>query len=135
MRRDEPWARARFQTARVAGLATVSADGWPQVVPIVFAVAGDRILTAVDHKPKTTTRLRRLANIAANPRVSILVDEYDEDWSRLWWARADGTARVVETHDLTPLVARYEQYRGHAPAGPVIIVDVSRWCGWSASND
>ncbi|HVX55307.1 TIGR03668 family PPOX class F420-dependent oxidoreductase [Nocardioides sp.] len=125
-------ARERFAAARVARLATVCADGSPHLVPVVFAVVGDQIVTAVDHKPKTTTRLRRLANIAAEPRVALLADEYDEDWSRLWWARADGRARVVAEHDLAPLVARYPQYRDRVPSGPVILIDVERWSGWTA---
>ena len=70
-------ARARFAAAQVARLATVGADGSPHLVAICFAVEGDRIVTAIDHKPKRTTRLRRLANIAANPSVSLLVDHYD----------------------------------------------------------
>ena len=131
MRRDEEWARARFAGSRVARLATVGTGG-PHLVPVAFAVAGSTILTAVDHKPKTTTRLRRLANIEANPRVSLLVDEYDDDWSRLWWARADGSARVVESWDLAPLVAKYEQYADRVPAGPVVVIEVDRWSGWSA---
>jgi PPOX class probable F420-dependent enzyme len=125
-------ARERFAAARIARLATVSADGSPHLVPVVFAVVGDQIVTAVDHKPKTTIRLRRLANIAAEPRVSLLADEYDEDWARLWWARADGCARVVADHDLAPLVARYPQYRDRVPDGPVILIDVERWSGWAA---
>lgn len=125
-------ARERFAAARIARLATVAADGSPHLVPVVFAVVGERIVTAVDHKPKTTTRLRRLANIAAEPRVSLLADEYDEDWARLWWARADGRARVVAEHDLAPLVARYPQYRDRVPGGPVIVIDVERWSGWAA---
>jgi PPOX class probable F420-dependent enzyme len=133
VRRDEGWARERFATARVARLATAGDDGSPQVVPVVFAVVGAKILTAVDHKPKSTTRLRRLANIAANPRVSLLVDEYDEDWARLWWARADGRAAVHQERDLAALVAKYEQYAARPPAGPVIVVDVDRWSGWSAA--
>ncbi|MDH2413647.1 TIGR03668 family PPOX class F420-dependent oxidoreductase [Nocardioides sp. CER19] len=131
MRRGPEWARERFATARVARLATVAPDGSPYVVPVVFAVDGDALLTAVDHKPKSTTRLRRLANIAANPRVSLLVDVYDDDWSQLWWARADGTAQVHESYDLAPLVARYDAYRATPPTGPVIVVSVERWSGWS----
>lgn len=135
MRRGEAWARERFAAARVARLATVAEDGSPHVVPVAFAVVGDRLLSAVDDKPKRTTRLRRLAHIEANPAVSLLVDEYDDgDWSRLWWARADGDAHVVETHDVTPLVAKYEQYAARPPRGPVIVVDVTRWTGWSASS-
>jgi len=89
-------ARDLFTGASVARLATVRPDGRPHLVPIVFAVAGDVIVTAVDEvKPKRTRALARLANIAAEPRVSVLADHYDEDWTRLWWVRADGTATVV----------------------------------------
>src|SRR5262245_54097524 len=75
-------ARSLFATARVARLATADAGGRPHLVPICFAIEGDLILTAVDHKPKRATRLRRLENVAANPRVSALADRYDDDWSR-----------------------------------------------------
>ncbi|MFD7078318.1 TIGR03668 family PPOX class F420-dependent oxidoreductase [Nocardioides sp. NPDC057577] len=132
VRRDEEWARVRFARARVARLATVSADGTPRVVPIVFALAGGVLMTAVDHKPKSTTRLRRLDDIAANPAVSVLVDEYDDDWDQLWWARADGVASVHESYDLAPLVAKYADYRERPPAGPVVAVEVTRWSGWSS---
>jgi PPOX class probable F420-dependent enzyme len=133
VRHDERWARERFAQARVARLATASADGTPRIVPIVFALAGDTILSAVDHKPKSTTRLRRLEDIAANPAVSLLVDTYDDDWSQLWWARADGVARVHATYDLAELVAKYAEYREQPPEGPVIVIEVARWSGWSAT--
>jgi len=137
MRRDQDWARARFAEARVARLATVRADGSPRIVPIVFAVAGGVLLTAVDHKPKATNRLGRLADIATHPEVSLLVDAYSEDWTRLWWARADGVARIVgrieEEYDIGPLVAKYDDYLDRAPTGPAIVVEVRRWSGWSAS--
>lgn len=129
--------RERFAAARVARLATVSADGQPHLVPVVFALVGQRIYTAVDGKPKRTNALRRLANIAANPRVAVLVDRYDEDWRALWWVRADGVARVVADpeagYGIEALVARYPQYRDQPPPGPVISIDISRWIYWSAS--
>lgn len=131
-------ARERFAAARVARLATADAAGVPHLVPIAFAVAGDVVYTAVDAKPKRTTALRRLANIAANPRVALLVDHYDEDWAELWWARADGTARVLDAADpearaaLGRLAARSRPYRDAPPPGPVVAVDVARWSGWSA---
>jgi PPOX class probable F420-dependent enzyme len=134
--RPADWARARFAAAPVARLATVSAAGEPHLVPIVFAVLGDTIVTAVDHKPKSTTALRRLANIEATGRVALLVDEYGEDWARLWWARADGHARLAEPAEvpaaIAALVARYPQYAQQPPAGPVVAVEVRRWSGWSA---
>jgi PPOX class probable F420-dependent enzyme len=120
-------------------LATVDAGGRPHLVPIVFALDGDRVYHAVDHKPKRTSKLRRLDNIAANPRVALLADEYDDgDWSRLWWVRADGSARVLDADGgaearkaIELLTERYAQYREVAPRGPVVAIDVERWSGWS----
>jgi PPOX class probable F420-dependent enzyme len=134
-------ARALFASARVARLATADAAGRPHVVPLVFALDGDTIVSAVDAKPKRTTALRRLANVAENPRVALLADHYDDaDWTALWWARADGTARVAAADEpaagraLALLAARYDQYRAAPPAGPVLLVAVERWSGWRASD-
>jgi PPOX class probable F420-dependent enzyme len=134
-------ARERFGSARVARLATVGEHGRPHLVPIVFALDADRVYHAVDHKPKRTTALRRLDNVAADPRVSLLADEYDDgDWSRLWWVRADGAARVLEAGcdearaAIALLVERYAQYRDAPPAGAVVAVDVERWTGWRAAG-
>jgi PPOX class probable F420-dependent enzyme len=108
-------------------------------VPIVYVPTEDGLATVVDGKPKAHQRLRRLANIRANPEVSVLVDGYDEDWARLWWARADGTARILDLDDasaadaLDALAGRYPQYRTNPPPGPLIAVTVRRWSGWSAS--
>lgn len=129
--------RSLVASARVARLATVRPDGGPHLVPITFAVDGDRLVTAVDHKPKSTTDLQRLANIRADPRVSVLVDAYAEDWARLWWVRLDGTAEIVEggarrAEAVRSLVDRYTQYRAQPPTGPVIEVRVTRWTGWAA---
>jgi PPOX class probable F420-dependent enzyme len=116
----------------------VSADGQPHLVPIVFALAGDVLYSAVDAKPKTTTALKRLANIAANPRVTVLADHYDDDWTQLWWARADGTARIVEGDEAAAaidlLTARYPVYESQPPPGPVLAVDVEHWSGWTAQR-
>ena len=132
-------ARERFAAARVARLATADAAGRPHLVPMVFVLAGETIYSAVDAKPKRTDRLRRLANAAANPRVALLADHYDDaDWTALWWVRADGVARVLAPEDeeairaVDRLVARYAQYREARPHGPVLAVDVERWSGWSA---
>ncbi|MER6997215.1 TIGR03668 family PPOX class F420-dependent oxidoreductase [Streptomyces sp. NPDC000410] len=134
-------ARQRFTAARVARLATADPVARPHLVPVVFAVDGDTVLLAVDHKPKRTTRLRRLADIAANPSVCLLADHYEEDWDRLWWARADGEARVLPSPDRSPeaarrialLTAKYRQYADRPPGGPVIEVSVLRWSGWRAT--
>lgn len=100
----------------------------------------DSVVFAVDHKPKTTTRLRRLQNIRENPRVALLADGYeDSDWTRLWWVRADATATVLEPISpgweaaVEALVGRYQQYRAHRPDGPVVWCSVERWVSWSGS--
>jgi PPOX class probable F420-dependent enzyme len=129
-------ARRRFASAPVAHLATVTPGGAPHIVPIVFALLDETIYSVVDAKPKRTTELQRLANVHANPRVSVLVDHYEPDWIKLWWARADGTARTLEANDpearraTEALTERYPQQR---PRGQVLAVDVNRWTGWSAS--
>jgi PPOX class probable F420-dependent enzyme len=137
MTEDE--ARACFAAARVARLATVASDGVPHLVPITFAVVGATIVHAVDHKPKRTRALRRLDHIAVNPAVSVLADHYEEDWRALWWVRADGRARIEEAGSpvgaaaIAALVERYAPYRETPPEGPVVVVAVERWSGWSAS--
>ena len=138
---DAGEARERFAAARVARLATVAPDGRPHLVPVTFAADGDTLYTAVDDaKPKATLRLARLRNIAANPRVALLADHYQDDWRALWWARADGVARVVEpdapeaARGRELLAARYEPYIAAPPPGPVIVVAVERWSGWAASG-
>ena len=120
--------------ARVARLATVGPDGRPHVVPICFALDGDTLYTAVDEKPKSTRRLRRLANIEANSRVEVVVDRWDEDWSKLWWVRLAGEARIVEQDErgLELLLAKYRQYRDRPPAGPFIVVTIQRRSVWGA---
>jgi PPOX class probable F420-dependent enzyme len=129
-------ARTLFASARVARLATVGAGARPHLVPIVFAVAGDAVYSAVDAKPKRTTALKRLENVARNPRVALLADHYDDaDWGALWWVRADGSARVLEHGEeaeraVALLRERYAQYRADPPRGPVLAVAVERWSGW-----
>jgi PPOX class probable F420-dependent enzyme len=120
---------------RVARLATVGADGRPHVVPICFALDGDTLYTAVDEKPKSTRRLRRLANIESNPWAEVVVDGWDEDWSRLWWVRLAGPAQIVD-HDaraLELLQAKYPQYREEPPAGPFVVVTIESRREWRAS--
>ena len=120
--------------ARVARLATVGADGNPHVVPICFALDGDTLYTAVDAKPKSTRALRRLANIRANPRVEVVIDHYEDDWTRLWWVRLAGRARVVESdpRGLELLRAKYPQYRDDPPPGPFVVVTVESRQEWHA---
>lgn len=134
---DRAECEERLAAARSGHLATVRPDGRPHLVVVTFATYGDRIVTAIDHKPKSTQRLQRLVNIEADPNVSFLVDGYDEDWARLWWVRVDGGAGIwvdgVEWHEaIDALVVRYDQYRERRPEGPVIAIEPSEITGWAS---
>lgn len=118
-------------------MATVTPDGAPHLVPVVFAVDGDVVYTAVDAKPKKSRRLRRLANIEHNSAVSLLVDHYADDWTQLWWVRVDGTAGIATDGDIVRtgyrlLRAKYPQYQSVPLDGPVIAINATRWSGWHA---
>lgn len=130
--------RQRIARSRVATLATVRPDGTPHAVPFCFVLAGDQVFSAVDQKPKASPRLARLENVRAHPRVTMLVDEWSEDWSRLWWVRIDGPAHVLEPgpeadRAMALLLEKYEQYREQPPAGPVLAITAERWTGWSGA--
>lgn len=119
----------------VARLATTRPSGKPHLVPITFVVDGERIITMVDHKPKTTTHLIRLANIEVNPGVSVLVDHYEERWSELWWVRVDGVGTIHTGGETwararSLLAAKYHQYSDQPPTGPAIVIDVESVSSW-----
>jgi PPOX class probable F420-dependent enzyme len=138
--------RRRVREARVARLATVTVDRRPHVVPCCFTLDdGDRtapaagdddvVYSAVDAKPKSTFALRRLANLRAHPHAALLVDDYSDDWTALWWVRLDGAGRVIEAgperdRAVALLAAKYGQYRSAPPPGPVIAIDVTGWRAW-----
>ncbi|WP_329139708.1 TIGR03668 family PPOX class F420-dependent oxidoreductase [Streptomyces sp. NBC_01476] len=129
--------RRRFAGSPVARLATADAAGVPHIVPITFAVDGDTIWFAVDHKPKRSTDLRRLRNITQNPAVAVLADHYAADWSTLWWTRADGRARVHSAPDeraVAGLRRKYPQYAEAPPQGPLVTIEVHHWTGWAFSD-
>jgi len=135
---DADEMRRRIDGAQVARLATVGRDGRPHIVPITFAMDDATIYFAIDFKPKKTTDLQRLRNIEANPSVSVLVDHYEADWTKLWWVRADGSARIVIDgalfeNGIARLTQRYAPYRSARPVGPVVAIAVERMTGWSAS--
>jgi PPOX class probable F420-dependent enzyme len=122
--------------ARVARLGTIDPDGRPHLVPLCFALDGATFYSEVDQKPKAAKRLRRLENISRDPRVTVLVDHYEEDWPAVWWVRLRGTGRVLEDgperdRGLRLLSNKYHQYRDMPPQGAVIALEVTEWRGWS----
>ncbi len=129
--------RRRVAEARVARLATIGAAGRPHLVPIVFVLRDDTLYSAVDAKPKRSRKLQRIENARREPDVTVLIDHYDDDWTRLWWARLRGRARVLDGGEeaaraLALLIAKYEQYREAPPGLPVLAVDIDEWRGWAA---
>jgi PPOX class probable F420-dependent enzyme len=137
--------KVRFTQSPVARLATSTPDGVPHLVPVVFAVGGDQhdahavVYTAIDAKPKTTQRLRRLTNIEKNPHASLLVDHYADDWTQLWWVRVDGVAAIHRDGEVMRtayrlLRAKYDQYQSVSLNGPVIAIAVRRWSSWHAAE-
>ena len=138
--RIDPQTRAFIDSQRVARLATTGADGAPHVVPVVFARLHDAVYIVIDEKPKRTLRLRRLRNIAENPRAALLIDVYDEDWSRLRWTMLRGAASVLDpgaehADAIVALRARYPQYAAMAlDDRPVIRLQVDQVTGWRANR-
>ena len=139
MRMEVDRARTLLGSSRVARLATASAAGEPHLVPVTFALDGDLLYFAIDNKPKSTNALRRLQNIRANSRVAVLVDHYADDWSALWWVRADGRAEIWESESqrarpVELLASKYPQYREQPPQGAVVAIRVDRLTGWSYAD-
>ncbi|MDQ4004840.1 MAG: TIGR03668 family PPOX class F420-dependent oxidoreductase [Actinomycetota bacterium] len=135
---DPETMRRLVAEARVGRVATIDPDGKPNVVPFCFVLAGDTLYTSVDHKPKEGRRLRRVENLQRDPRVTVLVDHYEEDWPRVWWVRARGTGRVVDDAAEVErgnrlLAEKYAQYADDPPPGPILAIEISEWRGWSYS--
>jgi PPOX class probable F420-dependent enzyme len=136
---DPAEQRARFAAAPVARLATLRRDGTPRLVPITFVLLDGLVCSAVDEvKPKTSTKLARLADVRRDPRVALVADRYADDWDALWWVRLDGTAAIHEDGELraralAALVAKYPPYATAPPDGVLLVVTPTRWTGWTAT--
>ena len=137
---DEDTCRQRMGSAPVARLATLRPDGTPRLVPITFAVVDGLVCSAVDRvKPKSGKRLARLRDVDRDPRVELLADVYDDDWSRLWWVRLDATAAEhtggeLRGRALDALQRKYPPYRDERPDGPVLVLTPTAWTGWTAQR-
>ncbi|CAN5744640.1 TIGR03668 family PPOX class F420-dependent oxidoreductase [soil metagenome] len=133
---NDAWVADAMQQARVARLATVSANGTVRLVPICFAVVDGWVASAVDHKPKRTSELRRLDDMETVGSATVLVDHYEEDWSWLWWVRIHGRAVVHRHRDdeavaaLAALAAKYAQYRERLPTGAVYRIAMDEIRSW-----
>ena len=132
---DISLARQRLAEAPVGRLGTITPEGRPHLVPCCFALHGDVVYSAVDAKPKSSLRLRRLQNILHEPAACLLVDHYDDDWLALWWVRVDGNCRIVDLPSEVEvatgaLTRKYLQYRQLPIPGPVIVLEPSRWSAW-----
>ncbi len=137
--------RAFLGGARRAVLATIASDGRPRLVPICFVLdpEGPVLYTPLDEKPKATDdtmRLARVRDVRADPRVSVLVDRWDEDWVHLAWLRCHGTAAVLASdasvadergHAIAALRSKYPQYATHALEDlPIIRIEIERATSW-----
>ena len=130
----EPWLKRLLDREQSARLAT-SGDDQAHIVPVVFVRDSERIFVPIDGKPKSGRKLRRNANIEANPRVSLLLDLYSDDWDKLWWVRIDGTAQVCALQDRTRelLVQKYSQYEQVDTGEAVIEIEPTTYARWAAN--
>ena len=135
------WARALLGEVRVAHLGLLDDTGRPRVMPVTFAVVGERIWSAVDEKPKRRPgdELARVRWLRARPESAITVDLYDDDWSQLAWVQLIGSTVVVDArgHDevVAALAARYPHYREHPPPGPLLRFTPERAVRWRAAEN
>ena len=133
---------ARLAHEPRAVLATLRADGGAALVPIVFARVGDALWSPVDGKPKSGAALARVANLERDPRAALLLDGYGADWSRLWWLRVEGRARVVREPQAlaageAALRAKYAQYREtalHAGEPMLLRIELGAVTSWAATD-
>jgi len=132
------WARDLLEGARVARLAFVDEDERPRVLPVTFAVAGELVWSAIDEKPKRTAEPARLRYLQRKPEAALLVDVYDDDWSRLAWVQLLGRIDVVPIDSapdaVATLAAKYEQYARRTPPGPLLRLTVERRLHWRAAD-
>lgn len=140
-------ARAEIErllaTWPIARLATLGPDGRPELVPIVFAVSEGALWSPIDGKPKSGRELERVRNLRRDSRVSLLLDHYDADWSKLWWLRVEGRGEVTPAETeagraaAAALRAKYPAYTGgvtplFAGEPTLIRIAIERSFGWRA---
>ncbi|MDA0183735.1 pyridoxamine 5'-phosphate oxidase family protein [Solirubrobacter phytolaccae] len=130
------WAAELLETTPVGHLALLDADGHPRVQPVTFARLATTLVSAVDGKPKRSGTPARVERLQANPRATLTVDHYDDDWTRLAWVQILATATIGPLHDeaRAALRARYPQYETTPLTGPLITLSPLRILAWRASG-
>lgn len=131
------WAGELLASARVARLGLLDEADHPRVLPVTFAIFDGAVWSAIDHKPKRSAAPARLARLRRRPEATLLVDRYDDDWSRLAWVELRGQVAILAVEDapeaLDALAARYEPYRSRRPPGPLLRLDVEAGACWRAA--
>jgi PPOX class probable F420-dependent enzyme len=132
------WAGELVSAARVARLALLDDDDTPRALPVTFAVWEGALWSAIDRKPKRAAEPARVRRLRRRPEAALLVDRYDDDWSRLAWVELRGTVAVIAAADapgaLAELAAKYAQYRDEPPPGPLLRLAVARATCWNAAE-
>jgi PPOX class probable F420-dependent enzyme len=138
------WARKLIEAERIARLAFVDDDDQPRVLPVTFAVARDAVWSAIDEKPKRTAEPARLRYLRRRPEAALLVDVYDDDWSRLAWVQLLGRIEIVPVDSaedavttqnaIAALAAKYQPYALRTPPGPLLRMEVTRTLHWRAKK-
>jgi PPOX class probable F420-dependent enzyme len=130
------WARRMLETERVARLAYVDERERPRILPVTFALSGDAVWSAIDEKPKRPGEPARVRCLRHRPEAALLVDVYDDDWTRLAWVQLTGRVTILPDDSapdaMAALAAKYEQYASRTPPGPLLRLDVERALHWRA---
>jgi PPOX class probable F420-dependent enzyme len=132
------WAATLLGGERVARLAYLDEEDRPRVLPVTFAVSGDAVWSAIDDKPKRAAEPARVRCLRRRPEAALVVDLYDDDWTRLAWVQLLGRVDVVEVEAapdaIAALAAKYEPYAARTPPGPLLRLAVERALNWRAAG-
>jgi PPOX class probable F420-dependent enzyme len=132
------WAHELLVDTRVGRLGLLDDEGRPRVLPVTFAVADGEIWSAIDQKPKSSSKPARVRYLRRDPRAALMVDRYSDDWDELAWVQVLGRVRIVEMAEgpagLAALTAKYEQYREESPPGPLLALEPERCLSWRAAG-
>jgi PPOX class probable F420-dependent enzyme len=132
------WARELLAAERVARLGYLDSDDRPRVLPLTFALSDGFVWSAVDEKSKRPPTPARLRHLRRRPEAALLVDVYDDDWTRLAWVQLMGRVEVMPVDSspgaLAALAKKYEQYAARTPPGPLLRLSVERTLHWRAQT-